>query len=85
MINYAVIAILILNLIAFVLMGVDKRRAINGKERIPERVLLFWGFIMGGPGLLLGALVLLLVVLVLGLVVVVLFLCGLTYSELERD
>ena len=57
MINYAVIAILILNLIAFVLMGVDKRRAINGKERIPERVLLFWGFLMGGPGLLLGALV----------------------------
>ena len=31
MINYAVIVILILNLIAFVLMGVDKRRAINGR------------------------------------------------------
>lgn len=57
MINYAVLIILILNLIAFVLMGVDKRRAINGQERIPESVLLGWGFLMGGPGLLLGALV----------------------------
>lgn len=57
MIKYVFLIILILNLIAFVLMGVDKRRAIYEKERIPESVLLFWGFMMGGPGLLLGALV----------------------------
>ena len=57
MIKYALLAILILNLIAFALMGIDKRRAIKGESRIPERVLLFWGFLMGGPGLLLGALV----------------------------
>ena len=57
MIKYALLIILILNLIAFVLMGIDKRRAINGKSRIPESTLLFWGFLMGGPGLLLGSLV----------------------------
>ena len=57
MIKYALIAILILNLIAFCLMGIDKRRAINGKSRIPESSLLFWGFLMGGPGLLLGSLI----------------------------
>ncbi len=57
MIKYALLIILILNLTAFVLMGIDKRRAINGKTRIPESTLLFWGFLMGGPGLLLGSLV----------------------------
>ena len=57
MIKYALLIILILNLIAFVLMGIDKRRAINGQDRIPESTLLFWGFLMGGPGLLLGSLV----------------------------
>ena len=57
MIKYALLIILILNLIAFVLMGIDKRRAINGQDRIPESTLLFWGFMMGGPGLLLGSLV----------------------------
>lgn len=57
MIRYALIFILIVNLVAFALMGIDKRRAIAGKSRIPEKVLLFWGFVMGGPGLLLGALV----------------------------
>lgn len=57
MIKYALLIILILNLIAFTLMRIDKRRAIRGESRIPESNLLFWGFLMGGPGLLLGSLV----------------------------
>ena len=57
MLKYALIVILILNLISFTLMGIDKRLAIAGKRRIPESSLLFWGFLMGGPGLLLGSLV----------------------------
>ncbi len=57
MIRYALILILILNLLSFTLMGIDKRRAVKGRSRIPESTLLFWGFIMGGPGLLLGALI----------------------------
>ena len=47
MLKYALIVILILNLLSFTLMGIDKRLAIAGKRRIPESTLLFWGFIMG--------------------------------------
>ena len=59
MIKYLLIIILIMNLLSFTLMGIDKRRAERGESdrRIPERVLLWSGFLMGGFGLLLGALV----------------------------
>jgi len=38
------------NLIAFCLFGIDKRRAIKGTSRIPERRLHFFGFIGGFVG-----------------------------------
>ena len=48
---------ILMNVIAFALMGIDKRKAIKGAERIPEKVLLIPGFALGGIGLLLGALI----------------------------
>ncbi len=42
------------NIVAFLLFGIDKRRAIQGQWRIPERVLLGVAVLGGGPGALLG-------------------------------
>ncbi|MBR2722240.1 MAG: DUF1294 domain-containing protein [Clostridia bacterium] len=44
----------ILSLVALILYGVDKRRAVKGKWRIPESVLLSVGFFGGSVGALLG-------------------------------
>lgn len=43
-----------LSLITFILYGVDKRRAVKGKWRIPERVLLSFSLLGGGIGGALG-------------------------------
>lgn len=43
-----------INLIAFTLMGIDKKRAVKNKFRIPERTLFFVAFIGGAAGGLLG-------------------------------
>ena len=43
-----------INLLAFVLMAVDKRRAICHRQRIPERVLLGTAFLGGSLGGLCG-------------------------------
>ena len=45
-----------INLIAAVTAFVDKRRAIRGRWRIPERTLLLLGFFGGAPGELLAML-----------------------------
>ncbi len=45
------------NLITFLLMGVDKRRAVKEKDRISEKVLILCAFLMGGVGILVGMLV----------------------------
>lgn len=42
------------NLIAFAAYGIDKRRAIRGQWRIPERTLLLHAFLLGGVGAWLG-------------------------------
>lgn len=44
------------NAIAFVMMGIDKRRAIKDKQRISEKTLLASAFIMGAVGIGGGAL-----------------------------
>ncbi|MCC6093858.1 MAG: DUF1294 domain-containing protein [Eubacterium sp.] len=47
----------VINLISFILYGVDKRRAIKHKWRIPEATLLLFAFFGGAAGALLGMLV----------------------------
>lgn len=46
--------ILIINLIAFILYGIDKKRAIRSKYRIRENVLLWMARLGGGIGSWLG-------------------------------
>ena len=46
--------IAIVNLIAFILYGIDKRRAIKDKWRIPEKTLLLAALFGGAPGALWG-------------------------------
>ncbi len=48
------IYLLIINILGFLLMGIDKKRAIDKKWRIPEKTLLIIGFIGGAFGTLLG-------------------------------
>lgn len=49
--------VLLINLLLFLLMGMDKRAAKRKKWRIPERRLLILGIIGGGIGGILGMLV----------------------------
>ena len=51
------IVALIINVIAFLLMGIDKHRARKHKRRIPEKVLLGFAVCLGSVGILLGMLV----------------------------
>lgn len=46
--------IIIINLIAFLTMYVDKQKAIHKKWRIPEFRLFLLAFILGSPGILFG-------------------------------
>lgn len=48
------LAIVIMSLVAFILYGVDKNKAQRGAWRIPEAVLLGWGFFGGAVGALCG-------------------------------
>ena len=43
-----------INVFSFVLYGVDKRRAVKGTWRIPERTLLLSTWLLGGVGAWLG-------------------------------
>lgn len=47
-------AAVIWNCLAFLVMGWDKRRAKTGGWRTPEKVLFFFAFCFGGPGIWLG-------------------------------
>jgi len=43
-----------INLLAFLIMGYDKRQAEKNKRRISEKTLLLFAFFLGGPGICLG-------------------------------
>ena len=55
--DYVVYYLLIVNVVAFLLYGLDKRKAIKGQWRIPEKVLLGMAVIGGAIGALFGMLV----------------------------
>ncbi len=48
------IYLFIVNVLGFILMGTDKKRAINKKWRIPEKALFFTAFLGGALGSWLG-------------------------------
>ncbi|MBR1567850.1 MAG: DUF1294 domain-containing protein [Lachnospiraceae bacterium] len=52
--HYAILYYVIINIIAFILFYVDKRKAEQSKRRIPERSLLFYSFLGGSIGSYLG-------------------------------
>lgn len=52
--KYFLVYLLIINLIAFFMMGVDKGRAVRAQRRIPEKTLFGAAALGGGIGGLLG-------------------------------
>lgn len=52
-----ILLMVVWNSIAFIMMGIDKRRAIKGGERISEKTLIMSAFIMGAVGIGGGAIV----------------------------
>lgn len=53
-IYFAVIYLVIMNLLAFMLMGIDKYKARHNKWRIPEKTLFLTAILGGSIGALLG-------------------------------
>ena len=56
MIRILIILLFIWNIITFLMMGIDKWKAIKDKWRISEKALLTSAFILGAPGSILGSL-----------------------------
>ena len=54
MIRFLIFYLLLVNAVAFLLMLVDKRKAVKKKWRIPEATLLLWAGLGGSVGALLG-------------------------------
>ena len=52
--KYLILFLLITNLITFIVFGIDKRKAVKGRWRIPEKTLLLMGLVFGSVGQLLG-------------------------------
>ena len=48
------VLLVVINLVSFLLMGADKRRAKQGRRRIPERMLFLWTGLFGALGGVLG-------------------------------
>lgn len=57
MVNFFQVGIIVLiglNVIAFILTGLDKYKSVDGQSRIPEIYLFFWAAIFGSLGILVG-------------------------------
>ena len=52
-----VLYLLIINIVGFLAMGIDKWKAKNQKWRVPEGALLLSALLLGGPGALAGMLI----------------------------
>lgn len=52
--KYALLALVIWNVITFLMMGFDKRQAAAGGRRIPEKRLFACSFLFGGAGVAFG-------------------------------
>lgn len=52
--KFLVIALVLWNLVTFVLMGIDKNNARHGKYRISERTLFISAYLFGGIGIWCG-------------------------------
>ena len=52
--TYTILALILWNLAIFTLYGIDKRKAIYGKQRISEKTMLLCAFLMGGIGAMFG-------------------------------
>jgi uncharacterized membrane protein YsdA (DUF1294 family) len=55
--KYTVYVLVIINIVAFILMAIDKHKAKTGRWRIKESTLLLIAFFMGGSGCYLGSLI----------------------------
>ncbi len=54
MIKYLILALILWNGIVFIMYGIDKKRAVKNRWRIPERVLLWSAFLVGSAGAFAG-------------------------------
>lgn len=54
MIRYFILYLILINAAAFILYGIDKKRAREGRWRIPEKILFGMAVIGGGAGALAG-------------------------------
>ena len=52
--KYFLLYLLVINLVSFFAMGIDKRKAIKGKWRIPESTLMIMAVIGGSVGAIFG-------------------------------
>ncbi len=52
--KYFVIYLIIISLISFIIVGIDKRKAINGMYRIPESTIFLFAFLGGSVGVFIG-------------------------------
>lgn len=49
-----ILYLVVINILGFLAMGIDKRRAMKGKWRIPENTLLMFTILGGGIGTIVG-------------------------------
>lgn len=53
--DFLIYYLLIINIIAYIIMALDKKRAVKGNRRIPEKTLMKWALFGGAAGLLISS------------------------------